>query len=358
MLPRLLTLILSTQFTLALAASQAAPQPAKAPRSGNVSYTPAANEAGVPDRFKLAAHKFVFEQEFLPGSSRKLELSLVTFPSPIESPHENNNTVHCEYFRPTAEGKHPGVIVLHILGGDFELSRLCCRQFAANGVASLFVKLPYYGPRKQPGVDRQMISPNPRETAEGFTQAVVDIRRAAAWLAAQEEVDADDLGIMGISLGGITGSLALTAEPRLQKAFLMLAGGDVAQIGLNSPEAEKILGSWKSEGGDEKTLIELLRPIDPVTYGPNVHGRKIIMYNATQDEIIPRACTDALWESFGKPEIHWVEAGHYSVARFMFDALGRATRLFQGLPSQPPKALPSPAGDKKPAAPLEAAAIQ
>jgi dienelactone hydrolase len=345
---------------LILAAGQAlaAPKPVPPPRTGNVHYSPPADETGVPERFKLAEHDFAFEQEFLPSSSKKLELSLVTFPSPIKSPHENNNTVHCEYFRPTSEGKHPGVIVLHILGGDFELSRLCCRQFSTNGIASLFVKLPYYGPREQPDVERQMISASPQETAEGFTQAVVDIRRAAAWLAAQGEVDPDDVGIMGISLGGITGSLALTAEPRFQKAFLMLAGGEVALIGLNSPEAEKILGSWKAEGGDEKTLIELLKPIDPVSYGKNVHGRKIIMYNATQDEIIPRACTDSLWESFGKPEIHWVEAGHYSVARYMFDALGRATRLFQGLPSQPPKALPAPAAQSKPAEKLEAAAIQ
>lgn len=318
------------------ASAPAAPQPARPPRTGSVHYAPAADESGIPERFKLAEHDFPFRQDYLPGSSKKLELSLVTFPSPVKTPHENNNTVHCEYFRPTAEGKHPGVVVLHILGGDFELSRLCCRQYATNGIAALFVKLPYYGPREQPGVKREMISSSPRETVEGFTQAVLDIRRAAAWLAAQEEVDRDDLGIMGISLGGITGSLALTAEPRFRKAFLMLAGGDVAQIGLNSPEAAELLGNWKAQGGSEASLIELLRPVDPVTYGQNVHGRKIIMYNATEDEIIPRACTDSLWRSFGQPEIHWVAAGHYSVVRFMFDALGRATRLFQGLPSQPP----------------------
>lgn len=333
-----------------------APAPAKAPRTGSVHYAPAKDETNVPSHFRLPESDFTFQQEFLPGSSRKLELSLVTFPSPIETPHENNNTVHCEYFRPLAPGKHPGVIVLHILGGDFELSRLCCRQFAMNGVASLFVKLPYYGPRAQPGVKREMISASPQETVEGFTQAVVDIRRGAAWLAAQEEVDSDDVGIMGISLGGITGSLAFTAEPRFEKAFIMLAGGDVAQIGLNSPEAAALLGNWKSQGGTEASLVEMLKPVDPVTYGKNAHGRKVIMYNATQDEIIPRACTDSLWKSFGEPEIHWVEAGHYSVARFMFDALGRATRLFQGLPSQPPKALPSPAGKSPAAGKLEAAA--
>lgn len=344
-------------FCFALACAPlvgAAPAPVKEPRSGTVHYSPAGDETGVPDQFKLAVHDFTFKQEFQPASSKKVELSLVTFPSPVKTPHENNNTVHCEYFKPTSAGRHPGVIVLHILGGDFELSRLCCKQFAMNGIASLFLKLPYYGPRAQPGVEREMISPKPRETVEGFNQAVVDIRRGAAWLAAQEEVDPNDVGIMGISLGGITGSLALTAEPRFQKAFIMLAGGDVAQIGLNSPEAAALLGNWRAEGGSDESLIALLKPVDPCVYGKNVHGRKIIMYNATKDEIIPRACTDSLWKAFGEPEIHWVEAGHYSVARFMFDALGRATRLFQGLPSEPAKALPSP--KPKNEAKLEAAA--
>ena len=49
-----------------------------------------------------------------------------------------------------------------------------------------------------------MVSLDPNETVRGMTQAILDIRRGTAWLASQEEVDADQLGIMGISLGGIT----------------------------------------------------------------------------------------------------------------------------------------------------------
>ena len=166
------------------------------------------------------------------------------------------------------------------------------------------------------------------------------------------------VGGLGLNLASYQRLLAagaLADRPRAKGAiFIMLAGGDVAQIGLNSPEAAALLGNWRAEGGSDESLIALLKPVDPCVYGKNVHGRKIIMYNATKDEIIPRACTDSLWKAFGEPEIHWVEAGHYSVARFMFDALGRATRLFQGLPSEPAKALPSP--KPKNEAKLEAAA--
>ncbi len=296
------------------------------PRSGEIEYEPAENEEIVPDHFRLEAHTFPFEQTFLPTVSQKVEISEVTFPSPVETPHAANNTVHCEYFRPLADGTHPGVVVLHILGGDFDLSRLICRQLSYNGVAALFVKLPYYGPRAEPGVE--MISPDPYQTVRGMTQAVLDIRRAAAWLRGQDEIDDERLGITGVSLGGITSAVAATAEPRFRRIALMLAGGDIAQAGWESSELEDISQGWMQAGGTRESLLEIISPIDPVTYGENVRGREIIMFNAKSDELIPRACTEALWEAFGQPEIHWWAGGHYTAARFLFDGLGRAVEFF------------------------------
>lgn len=304
---------------------------------GQVRYEPAPNEEMVAERFRLEPHTFAYEQEPIATSARSFSIYRVTFPSPVKTPHERNNTVHCEYFRPRAEQPVPGVVVLHILGGDFDLSRLVCRTLASHGIAALFLKMPYYGPRAEPGVDVAMIDPDPEQTVRGMTQAVLDIRRGAAWLAAQDEVDEQRLGVMGISLGGITAALAMTAEPRFGKGFLMLAGGDVARIAWESPLVRELREKWEAEGGTRESLIETIRPVDPVTYGQNIGNRRVMMYNALNDEVVPRACTDALWQAFGKPEIVWVDAGHYSVARFIFDALARATRFFQAddWPSMP-----------------------
>ena len=92
--------------------------------------------------------------------------------------------MHCEYYRSRLPGRRPGVIVLHIMGGDFALSRLFCNSLAQHGVCALFVKMPYYGPRRDLSSPRRMVSADPRQTVEGMTQAVLDIRRATAWLAA------------------------------------------------------------------------------------------------------------------------------------------------------------------------------
>src|SRR4051812_45192285 len=69
-------------------------------RQGEVDFQPAKEENRVPERFQLTARRFTFEQQYIETVSKRMEISLVTFPSPVITPHEKNNTVHCEYFRP------------------------------------------------------------------------------------------------------------------------------------------------------------------------------------------------------------------------------------------------------------------
>src|SRR5260221_2833582 len=170
--------------------------PAERPeRRGEIRFEPDANEqAAVPKSFQLEARAFEFQQKPQPSISDYVSLSLVTFPSPVKTKYESNNTVHCEYYCPTTPGKHPACVVLHILGGDFPLARTFATALAHRGVASLFVIMPYYGPRRPPDANVRMISADPQQTVNGMTQAVKDIRYAAAWLAAQPEVDRDQIG--------------------------------------------------------------------------------------------------------------------------------------------------------------------
>jgi dienelactone hydrolase len=297
-------------------------------RAGSVTFTPTAAEQATPERFRLAEHTFPWQAIPLGADSDTVEVWDVTFPSPVVTPHENNNTVHAEYYRSKRPGKRPAVIVLHILGGDFPLSRLFCNRLAQQGVTALFVKMPYYGPRRQPGVATRMISPSADETVAGMTQAVLDIRRATAWLAAQDEVDDEQLGIFGISLGGITGALASTAEPRLQNICLLLAGGDIGRVALDSPEIKKVRGKLPELAGNPERFLEQLALIDPVTYAAQARGRRILLLNASHDEVIPRACTESLWKGLAEPEIVWYSGGHYSVVRHLFGALERVAHFF------------------------------
>jgi cephalosporin-C deacetylase-like acetyl esterase len=326
LLPILLGLLLTASARPSLAA--------EAITSGEVKFA-GEGEDRIPERFRLEPATFAFEQQPLPTVSTTMHISTVTFPSPVVTPHVKNNTVHCEYFCPVKAGPHPGVIVLHILGGDFDLARLFCRQMAQNGVAALFLKMPYYGPRRQEDNPTRMVSSDVRQTVQGMTQAVMDIRRAATWLGSRPEVDPGRLGIFGISLGGITAALAASVEPRFHRVCLMLAGGDIGRVGWTSPDLAPLRDRWVKEGGTREEFFALMKTVDPVTYAGDFRGREVLMINAQHDEVIPPSCTVSLWEAFGKPKIIWLDAGHYTAMRFIFDGLARVTHFFQAPVSEP-----------------------
>ncbi|MCP4192964.1 MAG: alpha/beta hydrolase family protein [Planctomycetaceae bacterium] len=298
--------------------------------TGKVRFVPSENEANIAPIFQLEQH--TFEYELVVRKKTWFQLipeQIVRFPSPQVTPFECNNTVHCEYFVPRGKKAAPGVIVLHILGGDFELSRTICRTLALNGIGALFLKMPYYGPRRPAGIDVRMISADLTQTQAGMQQAVLDVRRATAWLASRPEINPERLGITGISLGGIVAALAASAEPRLSKACLVLAGGDLAKMIRESDELGDIRKQWKAKSIDEKNAVAQLRTVDPLTYAKELKQRQLLMFNARKDKVIPPACSQALWEAAGKPEIEWWNAGHYSAAWYLPRGLARMLEFFR-----------------------------
>lgn len=301
------------------------------PKEGKAKFAPTPSEHTVPERYQQAAHSFSFETEH-ERDSGPVKIYRVRFPSPVKTDAEVNNTVHAQYFQPAGKGPFPGVVVLHILGGDFALSQMISNGLARKGVAALFVKMPYYGERRPKGERRRMLSPDLDETVAGMTQAVLDIRRAATWLEDRPEVDAKQLGVMGISLGGIMSGLSAAAEPRFQKVAMYLAGGNLHAAIWDSgiSEIQSYRERWKAAGETRESFIKKMADVDPITHAPCLKNREVLMVNAKKDEVIPKECTTALWEKIGtKREIIWLDAGHYSAALYIFGEMERLAKFFQ-----------------------------
>lgn len=304
---------------------------------GEIKFEAPPDEHLRPEIFRLESQTFAFQQTPLVAGLGVVDIFELRFASPVVTAELANNTVHCEYFRPVAAGRKPAVIVLHILGGDFALSQLFCQKLANAGVAALFLKMPYYGPRRTPGSSARMISDDPQTTVDGMRQAVLDIRRGAAWLAEQEEVDPKRLGVFGISLGGITAGLAGAVEPRFSRVCMMLAGGDLGTVSWDRPELSRIRDRWTAKGHTKEDFVKLLVQVDPVEYARPREDRKVLMLNAAHDEVIPRSCTESLWKAYGEPEIVWYDAGHYSAILQLPDGLRRVSEFFQA-EADPPRA--------------------
>ncbi len=296
---------------------------------GEASFRPGPAEAGVPELFRLPESTFGYELEPV-RDTPAYSVAKLRFPSPIVTPDPANNTVHAEYFRPKGGGRRPAVVVLHILGADFALSRYYAARLADRGVAALFLKLPYYGERRPAGGDQRFLSADVGRSMLSMRQGVCDIRRASAWLAGRPEVDPAKLGVTGISLGGITSALAEAVDPALGRGVFLLAGGGLDEIlwEMDEPEAHQYRRQWLASGRTRADLTALTRPLDPLTYADRLAGKNILMMAGNVDEVVPPSTTRKLWEAAGRPPIRWFDCGHYSAAGYLLPALREAVDFF------------------------------
>ena len=128
---------------------------------------------------------------------------VLTFPSALETPHHENNVVHARLFPGRADrssGGRAAVLVLPQWNSDAGGHVGLCKLLAMNGMTTLRLSLPYHDQRMPPELHRAdyIVSANVARTVQVCRQAVLDARRAIAWLAAEGY---DRIGILGSSLG-------------------------------------------------------------------------------------------------------------------------------------------------------------
>jgi dienelactone hydrolase len=295
-----------------------------------VRFMPLGSQAEIPTLYRLEAHEFTYRLESrrtLPESG--VQISDLTFPSPVTSACVENNTVYAEYYRPAGAGPFPGVIVLDITAGDQSLSRTICRCLAQRQIAALFVQMAYYGPRRPAGSRLRLLSTNIQRTVDGIRQTVLDVRRAAAWLAARPEIDARRLGIHGTSLGSLIGALAAEMEPRLGRVSICLGGGGLVDAFYDRPKAAPYRKLWEAVGGTREQVIRLLAPYDPLTSAGNLKDRKVLMIAARRDEMIPATATLALWKAAGEPKLVWYDCTHYGAALYFSPIMDQVVNHFK-----------------------------
>jgi dienelactone hydrolase len=309
------------------------------PGRGEAVFRPSAEEASVPERFRLEAAVYSYELEPVLTTPR-YTVSRLRFPSPIATPDAENNIVHAEFFNPAGAGRRsPAVVVLHILGSDFPLSRYMAARLADRGVAALFLKLPYYGerrPKAGPGpVPGRFLSADIERTMTSMRQGVCDVRRGLAWLAARDDVDPGRLGVAGISLGGIVSSIVAAVDPSVRAGVFLLAGGDLSKIVWGMPETAKFRRAWEASGKTLDDLKALTDPFDPLTYARRLAGKRLLMIAGKVDEVVPPASTKALWEAAGRPPIRWYDCGHYSAIGYLLPGIRETVDFLAGPPASP-----------------------
>ncbi len=220
---------------------------------------------------------------------------LLTFPSALETPHRENNTVYGRCFRGRGATR-AAVIVLPQWNSDSEGHVGLCRLLALNGMTALRLSLPYHDRRMPPELARAdyIVSANLTRTVQVCRQAVLDARRAIAWLAAE---GFDRIGILGTSLGSCLSLLTTAHEPLLKAQALNHISpyfADVVWRGLSTRHVR--------EGLDGHIDLNLLRavwkPISPRWYLERLRDRRTLLVYARYDLTFPVDLSEDLVREF------------------------------------------------------------
>jgi dienelactone hydrolase len=315
-------LVLAMGLGCWMISSAAGAESAMVLEKGTVRFQPLDDQKNIPECYRLQEHTFSFEMDLktsLPGCP--IDVFQLRFPSPVTSPVAENNTVWAEYYRPRGPGPFPGVIVLDITAGDQSVSRIIATHLAEHGIAGLFVQMAYYGPRRPAGSKLRLLSPDVHQSLEAVRQTVLDLRRAAAWMASRPELDGKRLGILGTSLGSFLGSLTAEMEPRLGRVAILLGGGGLVEAWYDDPRAKQLRTIWETLGGTKEKLARLIAPADPLTCAANLKQHKVLMLAAKRDEIVLPKMAEAMWKASGEQKIVWFDCTHLGAVGYIVPAL-------------------------------------
>ena len=239
------------------------------------------------------------------------------FPSALISAYSANNTVYARWLIPQKAERMPAVVLLHSLGvWQPTLELALARELVRHGIAVLLLTLPYHMERTPPGYGSGdlVLAGNVPLLREALIQAVWDVRRAVDWLLRQPEVDGERIGLVGISLGAIMGAAALSAEPRLHSAVLILGGVDLAHILWYSVLALRTRIRLQAQGYTLQRLREAIADVEPMHRLNPELGEKTFVIGAQFDIVVPTEDTEKLIRVLGNPRVFWLNTGHFGGA--------------------------------------------
>jgi hypothetical protein len=248
---------------------------------------------------------------------------LLTFPSALTTPHPENNIVYGRLFHPRESSgrRHRAAVVVlpqwnSDAGGHIGLAKL----LTMHGLTALRLSLPYHDRRMPPELRRAdyIVSSNIVRTVQVCRQAILDARRAIAWLHAQGY---ERIGILGSSLGSCLSLLTTAHEPLVRAQALNHISpyfADVVWRGISTAHVR--------EGLDGHIELDLLRqlwqPLSPASFLERLRDRKTLLVYARYDLTFPVDLSRELVRQFEVQQIPYelavLRCGHYTTGKTPF----------------------------------------
>ena len=196
----------------------------------------------------------------------------------------------------------PVVILLHGLGDSKTVDYIAYgnKALLKAGYAVMRIDIFNHGDRHKYNYDFDLIHGYRYWTRDMVAQTVFDLRRAIDFIETRKELDSHNIGFLGISLGGITGTIFCAVDKRIKVPVIVLAGGQ-----LNLMFGKKALS---------KDTRDFLSFIDPINYVSMISPRPLLMINASHDDVVPPVTSKLLYKKAKKTKkIIWYPAKHHTL---------------------------------------------
>ncbi len=200
------------------------------------------------------------------------------------------------------ESPFPVVILMHGLGDSKTVDYVETgnQLLLEAGYAVLRLDISNHGDRHTYDYEFDLTEGYKYWTRDVVSQTVFDLRRAVDFIHRNDQVDPQRIGYMGISLGGIIGTVFCAVEERIKVPVIILAGGNLnLMFGMDAFSAQ---------------TKDFLSIIDPINFVESIAPRPFLMINAENDDVIPPITSKLLYKRAGKPKkIIWYPAKHHDV---------------------------------------------
>ena len=255
---------------------------------------------------KLPLEVRIAEDSQVPGSEntppyRRITLSFMNnrderVPAILWIPVEHKGPFACSFF-------------LHGLGGNKSNAQPFAIELIKLGYATMALDAAYHGeraPGKQP-----MYGTTFYRLRDGYIQTAVDYRRALDYMETRDDIDAKRVTLIGISMGGIMGSILAGVETRIKCPVLLVAGADRGLMSRISQIAVWRQIRAENPNLDFDELSRIMAPADPLNFVDKISPRPVLMINGTKDDIVPVAANKLLHARARQPKtIVWLDSGH------------------------------------------------
>src|SRR5207249_1148006 len=199
----------------------------------------------------------------------------------------------------TRPGPIPAIVILPIMGGSsYPVEAPFASAFAKHGYAAMILH--------RPDIKKEI--KNLEDIDPLLRQSSLDASRVIDWLELQPNIDSKKVGLFGVSLGAIRGTVLMALDKRVQAGVLGLVGGDMPYILTHCNDKrvmkarESILERNHLSLQDAEERLRDAITYDPMAVAASVDPSRVLMVIAAFDHVIPPRKGWELRRKLGNPE--------------------------------------------------------